>query len=348
MNAPISHELLTPAGDQEPSRPDDLAGYSRENDGELLDAYSRTVSGAAEAVSPAVVRIDVKRASTVHHAARQGEGAQGTGSGFIFTPDGLIVTNSHVIRGASDMRVIMNDGQSFAAARIGEDPHTDLAVIRVAGHKLPTAVLGGSARLKVGQLVVAVGNPYGFQSTVTAGVVSALGRSLRSESGGLMHDVIQTDAALNPGNSGGPLVDAHARVVGVNTAIIMHAQGLCFATGVDTAKDVIAELLRFGKVRRATLGISGQNINLPRKVVRFHDLTKSGAVLVVAIESGSPAEIAGVNTGDVIVQFGMQPVGGFDDLQRALTIDQADRPVEMTVLRRYQKQPLRITPKEAH
>ncbi|MGE5524608.1 MAG: S1C family serine protease [Rhodospirillaceae bacterium] len=343
MNAPIPRDLLRTIQADEQRAIADGARSPADSDAGLLDAYSRAVSGAAETVSPAVVRIDVRR---LQRAKGTREHA-GTGSGFLFTPDGLIATNSHVVRGASDMRVEMSDGQSFDATLIGEDPHTDLAVIRVAAHKLPTVELGVSRTLRVGQLVVALGNPYGFQSTVTAGVVSALGRSLRSDTGRLMHDVIQTDAALNPGNSGGPLVDSRGRVVGVNTAIIMHAQGLCFATAVDTAKDVIGDLLRYGKVRRATLGLSGQNVPLPRKAVRFHNLLKDGAVMVVGTEVDSPAAAAGLRAGDMIVEFAGQSIGGLDDLQRALTVELAGRALEMVVLRRYQRQTLRIVPRIA-
>ena len=255
----------------------------------LLDAYSRAVTGVAETVGPAVVRLDIKR--RVRGRDAQGremtQEVAGSGSGFVFTPDGLIATNSHVVSGAFELRATLNDGQVFQAALIGDDPDTDLAVVRIDGHRLPSAVLGESRGLRVGQLVVAIGNPYGFQSTVTAGVVSALGRSLRSQNGRLMDDVIQTDAALNPGNSGGPLVSSRGEVIGVNTAIILPAQGICFAA-IDTAKVTIAQLLKHGRVRRAQLGLAGQNIVLPRRMVRRHELERDSALQVASMERDGP------------------------------------------------------------
>ena len=306
----------------------------------LLDAYSRVVTGVAEAVGPAVVRLDVTRRV-------RGRGDGGSGSGFIFTPDGLIVTNSHVVTGATAIEVTLNDGQNFQAHLIGDDPDTDLAVIRVAGHKLPSASFGESRSLRVGQLAVAIGNPYGFQCTVTAGVVSALGRSLRSQNGRLMDDVIQTDAALNPGNSGGPLVISRGEVVGVNTAMILPAQGICFATAIDTAKVTIAQLLRHGRVRRARLGIAGQNIVLPRRMVRNYGLERDGAVQVASIERSGPASRAGFEQGDIIVGFSGQPVAGFDDLHRLLTEEKLGKRVSVTVLRRGRRLKLDIEPGEA-
>jgi len=308
-------------------------------DGGLLDAYSRAVTGVAETVGPAVVRLDVKRRV-------RGREAGGSGSGFIFTPDGLIVTNSHVVTGAAAIGATLNDGQVLQAHVIGDDPDTDLAVIRVAGHKLPSASFGESRGLRVGQLAVAIGNPYGFQCTVTAGVVSALGRSLRSQNGRLMDDVIQTDAALNPGNSGGPLVNSRGEVVGVNTAMILPAQGICFATAIDTAKVTIAQLLRHGRVRRARLGIAGQNINLPRRMVRTHGLERASAVQVASIERGGPASRAAFEQGDIIVAFAGQPVAGFDDLHRLLTEERLGERVPVAVLRRGRRLVLEIHPEE--
>jgi S1-C subfamily serine protease len=295
-----------------------------------------------------VVRIDVKRSARVRDARGREVAHEvgGSGSGFVFTPDGLIATNSHVVSGAKTLAVTLNDGQAFQADLIGDDPDTDLAVIRVAGHKLPSASLGDSRSLRVGQLVVAIGNPYGFQCTVTAGVVSALGRSLRSQNGRLMDDVIQTDAALNPGNSGGPLVNSRGEVVGVNTAIILPAQGICLATAIDTAKVTVAQLLKHGRVRRARLGIAGENIALPRRLVRHHELAQESAVRAASIESGSPAARAGVEQGDLIVGFGGQPVAGFDDLHRALTGDRVGEPSELVVLRGARKLALSIVPAE--
>jgi S1-C subfamily serine protease len=307
----------------------------------LLDAYSQSITRVAEVVGPAVVRLDVKRRV-------RGRGDGGSGSGFIFTPDGLIVTNSHVVTGAAAIEATLNDGQTFQAHLIGDDPDTDLAVIRVAGHKLPAASFGESRSLRVGQLAVAIGNPYGFQCTVTAGVVSALGRSLRSQNGRLMDDVIQTDAALNPGNSGGPLVNSRGEVVGVNTAMILPAQGICFATAIDTAKVTLAHLLRHGRVRRARLGIAGQNIVLPRRMVRHYALERDGAVQVASIERGGPANRAGLEQGDIIIGFAGQPVAGFDDMHRLLTEETLGGSVPVTVLRRGQQLTLEIHPEESH
>jgi len=316
---------------------------------DLLDAYSRAVTGVAEAVGPAVVRLDVKRRMRGRDA-RGREAAQevgGSGSGFIFTPDGLIATNSHVVSGATGIGVTLNDGQVLEASLIGDDPDTDLAVVRVAGHKLPAVPLGESRSLRVGQLAVAIGNPYGFQCSVTAGVVSALGRSLRSQNGRLMDDVIQTDAALNPGNSGGPLVSSRGEAVGVNTAVILPAQGICFATAIDTAKVTIAHLLRHGRVRRAKLGIAGQNIVLPRRMVRHYGLERDGAVQAASIERGGPASRAGFEQGDIIVGFAGQPVAGFDDLHRLLTEEKLGARVAVTVLRRGRQVTLEIEPEES-
>ena len=318
-------------------------------DGALLDAYSHAVTGVAETVGPAVVRLDVKRRAR----GRDVQGREhtrevgGSGSGFIFTPDGLIVTNSHVVSGAAAIGVTLNDGQALQADLIGDDPDTDIAVVRVAGHKLTSVALGESRRVRVGQLAVAIGNPYGFQCTVTAGVVSALGRSLRSQNGRLMDDVIQTDAALNPGNSGGPLVSSKGEVIGVNTAVILPAQGICFATAIDTAKVTIAQLLRHGRVRRARLGIAGQNIVLPRRMVRHHGLDRDGAVQAASIERGGPASRAGFEQGDIIVDFAGQPVAGFDDLHRLLTEEKLGEPVPVSVLRRGRRLTLQIQPDEA-
>jgi S1-C subfamily serine protease len=333
----------------EDGRSNSLTQEGASSETALLDAYSRAVTGAAEAVGPAVVRIDVKR----RVRARSSRGREtpqeigGSGSGFLFTPDGLIATNSHVVSGASEIGVALNDGQVFQASLIGDDPDTDLAVVRVAGHKLPSVALGQSRSLRVGQLVVAIGNPYGFQCTVTAGVVSALGRSLRSQNGRLMDDVIQTDAALNPGNSGGPLVDSRGEVIGVNTAMILPAQGLCFATAVDTARVTIAQLLKHGRVRRARLGLAGQNIVLPRRMVRRYGLAHEAAVQVASIERGGPASRAGFEQGDIIVAFAGEPVSGFDDLHRMLTEETLGERVAVDVLRRGRRHMLQIEPEES-
>src|SRR5437762_11111902 len=270
----------------------------------LLDAYSEAVITASERVSPSVVKIEVRQ------QARPG----GSGSGFIFTPDGFILTNSHVVYGANKIEVTLPDGERYEADKIGEDPDTDLAVVRITAPNPNPARLGDSQSIRVGQLVIAIGNPYGFQATVTSGVVSALGRSLRSQSGRLIDNVIQTDAALNPGNSGGPLVTSQGEVIGVNTAVILPAQGICFAIAVNTAKFVAARLIRDGKIRRSYIGVAGQNVPLPRRVVRFYNLPLETGVMVMSAEQGSPAEKAGLQQGDIVISYGSQPIGQIDDL----------------------------------
>ena len=310
----------------------------------LLDAYSRAVVGAVEKVSPSVARIEVTQRVKTRRGERE---AHGGGSGFIFTPDGLILTNSHVVHSAVQIGVSLNDGRHFPARIIGDDPATDLAVIRIDGTGLTAVPLGDSQQLRVGQLVIAIGNPYGFQSTVTAGVVSALGRSLRSQSGRLIDDVIQTDAALNPGNSGGPLVTADGRAVGVNTATIMMAQGLCFAIGINTAKFVASRLLRDGRIQRSYIGVVAQNTPLNRRLVRFHELTVESGVVVLSVENDSPAQRAGIQEGDVIIALGGKAVGGIDDLHRLLSDLPAGVATELTILRRTEKLVVAVVPGEA-
>src|SRR5688572_13706313 len=287
---------------------------------EILDAYSQTVMGVAERVSPSVVNIEIRRSRNDRQAGRERfpQEARGSGSGFIFTPDGFILTNSHVAHGAAAIEVTLADGSKYEAQPVGDDPDTDLAVIRINAPSLAPAALGESQKIKVGQLVVAIGNPYGFQSTVTAGVVSALGRSLRSSSGRLMDDVIQTDAALNPGNSGGPLVNSRGQVIGVNTAMILPAQGICFAIAIDTAKFVAGRLIRDGRISRSFIGLAGQNVPLPRRLVRFYSLPVESGVLVVSLELDSPARRAGLLEGDLIIGFAGRPVAGIDDLHKLL------------------------------
>jgi S1-C subfamily serine protease len=320
-------------------------------DASLLDAYSRAVTGAVGRVSPSVVNIEVHQSAG---RTRSGEPRErrGGGSGFVFTPDGLILTNSHVVHDARRIDVTMADGRRMPATAIGDDPASDLAVIRIdqAGVDEPgltAAALGDSQQLRVGQLVVALGSPYGFQSTVTAGVVSALGRSLRSYSGRLIDDVIQTDAALNPGNSGGPLVDSAGRVVGVNTATILPAQGLCFAIGINTAKFVASRLLRDGRIRRSFIGVSAQTVPVHRRVVRFYDLAKESGALVLSVEENSPAKRAGVRDGDVIVALEGHPIAGVDDLHRLLADIRAGATCSLTVLRHTDKLEFKILPEEA-
>ncbi len=315
-------------------------------DEDLLDAYSRAVTRAAEAVSPSVVNISlVHRAKD--RAGRDPREARGAGSGFLFTPDGFVLTNSHVVHGASAIEVILTDGRRLPAAFIGDDPDTDLAVIRIDAPHLTAVALGDSDAIKVGQLAIAIGNPYGFQATVTAGVVSALGRSLRSQSGRLIDSVIQTDAALNPGNSGGPLVTSRAEVVGVNTAIILPAQGLCFAIGINTAKFVAGRLIRDGRITRGYIGVGGQNVPISRLLVRAYRLPVESGVLVVSVESGSPAHRAGLVEGDIIVGFKEHPIAGIDDLHRLLTDTLVGVRSASTILRRSERMTLHITPEES-
>jgi S1-C subfamily serine protease len=319
---------------------------STPNDAALLDAYSRAVTGAVERISPSVVNIEV-HTSAGRASSGEPRERRGGGSGFVFTPDGLILTNSHVVHDAKRIEVTLTDGRRMPATAIGDDPASDLAVVRVDEPGLTAAALGDSQQLRVGQLVVAIGAPYGFQSTVTAGVVSALGRSLRSYSGRLIDDVIQTDAALNPGNSGGPLVDSAGRVIGVNTATILPAQGICFAIGINTAKFVASRLLRDGRIRRSYIGVSAQTVPVHRRVVRFYDLTKESGALVLSVEEKSPAARAGVREGDVIVALEGHPVAGVDDLHRVLTDIRVGVSCSLTLLRHTEKVELKIMPEEA-
>jgi len=319
------------------------------SDDPLLDAYSRAVIAAAETVSPSVVNIEVHqtpRAGQLIDPRRPRE-ARGTGSGFLFTKDGLILTNSHVVHRAAEIEVTLSDGRRFVADVVGDDPGTDLAVIRISAPNLVPTLLGDSKTIRPGQLAIAIGNPYGFQTTVTAGVVSALGRSLRSRSGRLIDDVIQTDAALNPGNSGGPLVNSRGEVIGVNTAVIMGAQGICFAIGIDTAKFIAARLIRDGRVRRGYIGVAGQNVALHRRLVRFHNLPVESGVLVVSIEPESPARRAGLIEGDLIIGYDGRPIAGIDDLHKVLTEKQVGVTAPLTLLRRAEKISLDIIPEES-
>src|SRR5271168_2516359 len=335
---------------EEPPRESTPAAVSAGTDDALLDAYSRAVTGAVGRVSPSVVNIEVHSAGGRTRSGEPHE-RRGGGSGFVFTPDGLILTNSHVVHDARRIEVTLADGRRMPASAIGDDPASDLAVIRVDEPALTAAALGDSQQLRVGQLVVAIGNPYGFQSTVTAGVVSALGRSLRSYSGRLIDDVIQTDAALNPGNSGGPLVDSSGRVVGVNTATILPAQGICFAIGINTAKFVASRLLRDGRIRRSYIGVSAQTVPIHRRVVRFYGLARETGVVVVGIEDRSPARTAGLREGDVIVALSVsgddKPVAGVDDLHRLLTDAQVGARCALTVIRHTERLILPIFPEEA-
>ena len=325
----VSHDNSAP--ESRPAQPDAA------HDGELLDAYSRAVIGAAERVSPSVANIETR------HRVR-GREAGGSGSGFVFTPDGFILTNSHVVHAASRIDVTLPDGQRYRADLVGDDPDTDLAVIRIAAPNVVPVALGDSQRIRTGQLVIAIGNPFGFQCTVTSGVVSALGRSLRAQSGRLIDNVIQTDAALNPGNSGGPLVTSRGEVIGVNTAVIRGAQGICFATAINTAKFVAAKLIRDGFIRRGHIGVVGQDVPLPRRVVRFHGLAVESGVRIEEVQESSPAAAAGLLRGDIIVELAERPVAGIDPLHRLLTETEVGKPLEIVVLRGVEKRRFGITP----
>ena len=314
------------------------------DDALLLDAYSQAVVDAVDRVSPSVVNIETRRSPAKGEPVRDPRQLGGSASGFIFTPDGFILTNSHVVHGADEIRVTREDGQMREATLIGDDPETDLAVVRVGPDNLTPATLGDSGLARVGQIAIAIGNPFGFQTTVTAGVVSALGRSLRAQTGRLIDNVLQTDAALNPGNSGGPLVDTRGEVIGVNTAVIMPAQGICFAIGISTAKFVAVRLIRDGKVTRSYIGVGGQTVPVARRVSRFHQLSVESGVLVVSLEPGGPAERAGVRVGDRIVGFNLQPVSGIDALQLQLTEQQVGVPSKITVLRLTEKLDFEVTP----
>jgi S1-C subfamily serine protease len=299
-----------------------------------LDPYSERVAYAFDTVGPSVV----------HITARGPHGRGGTGSGVLFTPDGYLLTNSHVVHGAERLSASLTDGRSFEARLVGDDPATDLAVLRLAGEGLPYARFGSSRSLRVGQLVVAIGNPLGFQATVTAGIVSALGRSLRGASGRLIESVIQTDAPLNPGNSGGPLVDGQGLVIGVNTAMIGGAQGICFAIGVDTAVDVVARLMRDGRVRRSKLGLSGQTTPLDSRLAARLRRQPASAVLVSEIQPGSPAETSGLAKGDLMLSFDGELTANVDDLHRLLVAERAGKPCEVQVLRQGRLETISVTP----
>jgi S1-C subfamily serine protease len=308
-----------------------------------LDAYSRVVTGVAERAAPGVVAISI--AERTDERGRKVPG--GGGSGFVFTPDGLVLTNAHVVAGARGIEVLTTSGLTLAADVLGVDAHTDVALLRVANSQpLPVLELGSSRAIRVGQLVVAIGNPFGYECTVTAGVVSALGRSLRATTGRLIEDVVQTDAALNPGNSGGPLLDSNGRVIGVNTAIIAAAQGICFSVSIDIAQQIVPELMRHGRVRRASLGIGAQNMRLPRRYVRYFDLPIDSAVRVVEVADAGPARAAGVQAGDILVRIDGHAIDGIDALHRLLDADRIGRNVELSLLRRDRNLTLSLVPSE--
>ena len=302
------------------------------SDDELLDAYSTAVVHAVETIGPAVVRVE-----------RRNSG----GSGVIFTPDGFVLTNSHVVHKVDHLTVTLSDGRATRGDLVGDDPHTDLAVLRIDASSLPWAGLGDSRRVRVGQMAIAIGNPFGFHHSATAGIVSGVGRSLRAGSGRLMDDIIQTDAALNPGNSGGPLVTSRAEVIGINTATILPAQGLCFAVASNTARFVAARLISDGRIRRSYIGVAGQNVPVPRRPGDRSQINGLSGVLVMSVESGSPASHARLATGDVIIGFADLPVTGVDDLHRILTAERIGVPSTLTVLRKSTRQQLTVTPDEA-
>jgi S1-C subfamily serine protease len=318
------------------------------SDGELLDAYSRAVTGVVRTAGPAVVYIEVQQKPQPNQPRQMPRG--GSGSGFIFTHDGFVLTNSHVVHGADQIRVTLADGREFPARLIGDDPDTDLAVIRLDGHldgaPLAVAHFGDSSAIQPGQLVVAIGNPYGFQATVTAGVISALARSFRSNSGRLIDNVIQTDAALNPGNSGGPLMNSRGEVIGVNTAIIMGAQGICFAVAANTAHVVAGEIARHGRVRRAYIGVAAATTPVPRRIALAHGLTQTHAAQLIEIDQAGPAAQAGLLSGDLVIALDGKPVADVAALLRALDAETINRAISVDFLRRSQLLRLWIGPTE--
>lgn len=342
----MERELRLVFGDAEDAYDGKDARVSSDFDEPILDAYSRAVSGASGDVSPSVVNIAVSQRperSKWYQMLKPDE-VKGTGSGFIFTGDGFIMTNSHVVNNAKNVEVTLPDGDCCCADIVGNDPDTDLAVIRITAPDLAPARMGDSKSLRVGHLVVAVGNPYGFNCTVTAGVVSALGRTLRSSTGRLIDDVIQTDAALNPGNSGGPLVNSRGEVVGVNTAIIKPAQGICFAIAVNTAKFTAGRLIKYGEVKRSYIGIAGQNVQLHRRVVRYYDLPVETGFLVTMVENDGPAGKAGLMMGDIVIGCGGSGISGIDDMHRMLTEEMIGVKTTLAVLRGLKKKELSIVP----
>jgi S1-C subfamily serine protease len=302
-------------------------------DESLLDAYSRAVSGAVAASHPAVVHIEVSGHAAPAAAPSPGEKSGGSGSGFFISPDGYLLTNSHVVHGAREFKVFLADGRKLAADLIGDDPDTDLAVLRVSADELSHLTLADSDAVRPGQIAIAIGSPMGFQQTVTAGIVSGLGRSLRGASGRLIDNVIQTDAALNPGNSGGPLVNTHGEVIGVNTAIIRPAQGICFAIASNTARWVVAWLIKDGRIRRSFIGVAGQNVPLIRKVARYHHVAQETGVLVAGLDANSPADRAGLKEGDVVLALDGVATPAVDTLHKLLTADRIGERAIVTFLR---------------
>src|SRR6201993_722524 len=335
-------DLLFNETDSGTSQP--VRGETQPDDSELLDAYSRTVVSAVARVAPAVVNIDVKQRVSARRGQRE---VSGNGSGFVITPDGFILTNSHVVHNTSAITVNLPDGREYPARLTGDDPDTDLAVVRIDAPQLMHVRLADSENLRVGQLVIAIGNPLGFEASVTAGVISALGRSMHAQSGRLIDNIIQTDAALNPGNSGGPLVNSAGEVVGINTAMIRPAQGICFAIASNTAKLVAGWLIRDGRIRRGYIGVAGQNVPIHRRIVRFYGLPLETAVLVVSVEKNSPAKHAGLRQGDLIVAFNSQPIGTVHHLHKILAGEQINVTATLTIIRHTEKLELSILPAES-
>ncbi len=331
MNA-LHPELILSDGDLADAPP----AVASRGDEELLDSYSRTIAAVVNRVAPTVVNIRVI----------SGERGPGGGSGFIIARDGFILTNSHVVRGAHELEVTLHDSRIFPARVIGTDPETDLAVIRIDAPDIQHARLADSSKIRVGQIAVAVGSPYGFQQTVTAGIVSALGRSMRAESGRLMDEIIQTDAALNPGNSGGPLLNSAGEVIGVNTAVILPAQGICFAIASNTARFVAGWLIKDGYIRRSSIGVAGQNVPLHPRVVRFHKLPNDRGVLVMEVEPGSPAAVTGLEKGDTIVGFKGRPISTVDDLHKNLVAAEIGIASPLMFLRGTEKLFRMVVPRE--
>src|SRR6184192_4304337 len=328
----------------DPGASQPVRGETQRDDSELFDAYSRTVVSAVARVTPTVVNIDVKQRVSARRRERE---LSGNGSGFVITPDGFILTNSHVVHDASAITVKLPDGREYRARLTGDDPDTDLAVIRIDAPQVAHVRLADSENLRVGQLVIAIGNPLGFEASVTAGVISALGRSMHAQSGRLIDNIIQTDAALNPGNSGGPLVNSAGEVVGINTAMIRPAQGICFAIASNTAKFVAGWLIKDGKIRRSYIGVGGQNVPIHRRIVRFYGLALETGVLVVSVEKNSPAERAGVREGDLIVAFNDQPIGSVHHLHKILVGEQIGVGASLTIVRHTEKLELPILPAES-
>jgi S1-C subfamily serine protease len=330
---PFYSQTLAPGENNAEQRATQVDGSG---DDSLLDSYSRTISSVAAQVAPAVVNIRVE-------TGRRGEG---NGSGFFIAPDGFILTNSHVVHGARKIEVTLADARTFPADLVGEDPDTDLAVLRIGASQLPSLEFADSKKLRAGQIAVAIGSPYGFQQSVTAGVVSALGRSMRAQSGRLMDDILQTDTALNPGNSGGPLVNSRGEVIGVNTAVILPAQGLCFAIASNTAQLVAGWLIKDGKIRRSYLGLAGQTVPLHPRVTRFHRLDQESGVLIAGVEEGGPVELAGLREGDIIISFKANPVSSIDDLHRFLVGSEIGQRSVLTVVRGTEILNFLVTPRE--